>query len=383
MSWVTRAEAALDAGRVTSGTDQLLRGRRPMVLDAEGVKAVLAPLLASFFWAAAFFRELVAGSSLDPVGMVLRFLALGLTLRVILLGGTLLRRVSVFLAVDRYGLVLTPGGLIYRAPSHDIVVPKEDIVGITLHGTGQEDSASRGWLEVYVVTDPTQGRTHIALPPVFEDSPRLLAQRLTRWRGTLPEGRKITAKPADSASKVFDEAAKGILGEGTAVVHFGLGWVKTGPYALLLAGAVTVDALVRGEAAVWDAMEPWMAGGLFVAFLAIPARWLWITRREIVPRKGVAMVITPAEVIMRIPAGMLRARWKDLSKIGFDAKKKWSVLEGAHTLRLLVMTRNHAAPIRYEEPFLGIPVEVAQMVLDAYRTGRLPQSGAEASDEEE
>jgi len=383
-NWVKRAEAALDSNRASSETDQLLVGRRPVVLDAEGVKAVLSPLLASIVWAAAIFREMISGTSLDPLGMALRLLALGLTFRVVLLGAPLVGRISVFMSVSRYGLVLTPEGLFYRSPSRDLVIDRDDIVGVIEHGTWQDLPRGRRWSEVFVVTDPvTTGRTHVALPPVFDETPGRFAERLARWLGAPRPQRKVTAQPAEAASKLYDEAAAGTVPDGVAVIHHGIDWIKTGPYAPLLVGVVAIDSLLRAGPSVWEAVEPWMAGGLLLALLAIPARWLWTTRREVSPRRGVAMVITPAEVLMRIPEGMLRARWKDLASISADAKKKWSVLEGAHSLRLLVMTRNHASPIRYEEPFLGVPVEVARVLLDAYRTGRLPASDAPLTTDEE
>ena len=64
-------------------------------------------------------------------------------------------------------------------------------------------------------------------------------------------------------------------------------------------------------------------------------------------------------------------------RIRTDEKKQWSVLEGAHSLRRLVLTRANAPPIRYDEPYLGIPVEVAQVLLEAYRDGRLPRRAGE------
>ncbi|HBQ18277.1 MAG TPA: hypothetical protein DEF51_46500, partial [Myxococcales bacterium] len=140
-----------------------------------------------------------------------------------------------------------------------------------------------------------------------------------------------------------------------------------------LAGAVAVEALLRAGSGVWQAIEPWMGGLLVLALMAIPARWLWQTRREVKPRKGLALVMTPAEVLIRTRAGMLRVRWKDLAQVNLDAKKKWSVLEGAHRARQLVLLRATAPAIRYDEPYLGLPVEVAKLLLDAYRTGQLPR----------
>ncbi|MCA9610903.1 MAG: hypothetical protein KC619_35155 [Myxococcales bacterium] len=382
-SWVRRAEKALEARSTSADGDTLVEVRRPPLLDAEGTKAVLAPVLAAIVWAAAIFREMVAESSLDPVGMILRLVALGLTLRVFLLGGLVLARLKAWSNASRYGLVLTPEGLLYRTPTHDVAIPRDRIVGITERGHWGNRKAGRRWSEVYVVVDPALGRTHLALPPLFDETPGRLAERLMRWRGSPPETREIDAAPAALASRVYDQAAAGMADPGTAVIRHDLGWLKKAPYALLLVAMVAVDALGRGGTAVWDALEPWMAGGFFLVLLAVPARWFWMTRREVSPRKGLALVLTPAEVLIRTQRGILRARWKELLKVSIDGKTKWSVLEGAHEARQLVLTRAHAPAIRYDEPYLGIPVEVGKLLLDAYRSGWLPYAAEEARDEEE
>ncbi|MBX3270944.1 MAG: hypothetical protein KF729_11830 [Sandaracinaceae bacterium] len=386
-SWVRRAERALETGTAADGDTRVVVVRPPL-LDADGAKAVLAPVLAAIAWAAAVFREVVAESSLDPIGMLLRFVALGLTLRVILLGAVFAGRVRTWLTTSRHGLVLTSEGLLYRTPTHDVVVPRERVVGIAERGQWQTRKAGRRWSEVFVVVDPALGRTHVALPPVFDDTPGRLAERLMRWRGSAPEPREAEAEPASLASRVYDAAAAGLAEPGTTVVRHDLGWLKKGPYALLLVATVALDGLSRGGAAVWGALEPWMIAGLFLALLAVPGRWLWMTRREVSPRKGLAMVLTPAEVLIRTRQGILRARWKELVGVTVDAKTKWSVLEGAHEARQLVLTRKHAPAIRYDEPYLGLPVEVGKLLLDAYRSGWLPREEPAAppraaSDEEQ
>lgn len=375
-TWVDRAEAAL-AGRATGDDEvKVLRGRRPPLLDAEGIQAVLAPMMAALVWAAAVFREMVVGTSVDPVALGLRLLALGLTLRVLILGATMVRRLRVYASHARWGLALTPEGLLLRSPELDLAVPKESVVGVVERGRWQERSGGRRWSEVYVVVDPSLGRTHLVLPPVFDDTAGLLAERLMRWRGPMPEPVAPTAAPAPLASKLYDDAVARRTAEGVTVVRHGAAWIKQGPYALVLVAIAAIDSIARGGPAVWDAIDPWVGAGLVLAVLAIPARWLWMTRREVTPRRGVAMVLTPAECLIRTREGILRTRWKDLAKASVDSKKKWSILEAAHFERQLVLTRLHAPPIRYDEPFLGMPVEAAQILVDAYRRGVLPMGDA-------
>ena len=371
-TWVDRAEAAL-ADR-TPGDEEVrvLRGRRPPLLDAEGIQAVLAPMMAAVVWAAAVFREMVAGTSVDPLALGLRLLALGLTLRVLLLGATMARRLRIHLSHAGWGLALTPEGLLLRSPELDLAVPKESVIGVVERGRWQERSGGRRWSEVYVVIDPRLGRTHLVLPPVFEETAGLLAERLMRWRGPMPEPVAPTAAPAALASKLYDDAVANRAPEGVTVVRHGREWIQKGPYLLVLVAIAAIDSIARGGPRVWEAIDPLVGAGLVLAVLVIPARWLWMTRREVTPRRGVSMVLTPAECLIGTREGMLRTRWKDLAKVSVDSKKKWSVLEAAHHERQLVFTRLHAPPIRYDEPFLGMPVEAAQILVDAYRRGALP-----------
>ena len=381
-SWVRRAERLLDRKAAPGDDEARLLGQRPVLLDTETTKAAVAPVLAAITWSAAVFREMVSPTSLDPIGMVLRAVALGLTLRVLLLGGLLVRRLRVWMEAPRWGLALTPDGLLLRTPTHDVAIPREDVIAVVERDKWQERRAGRRWTEVFVVLNPELGRTHVALPPVFEDTPGLLTERLMRWRGAAPEPREIDREPAKLASRVYDRATQGLVEPGTTVLRHDRSWLKKAPYAVVIVGVVAVEAVFRAGSTVWEALEPWMIAGMFVALLAIPLRWVWMTRREVTPRKGLAMVLTPAELLIRTRQGILRSRYKDIAKVSLDAKTKWSVLEGAHSARQLVLPRRHAGTIRYDEPYLGYPVEVVKALIDAYRYGWLPAADRPADEEE-
>jgi hypothetical protein len=287
----------------------------------------------------------------------------------------------VWLNARRWGLVLRPEGMLLRTPETDVVLERDRIVGIAERGRWQERPGGRRWNEVYVAVDPTLGRTHVTLPPIFDATPGRLAERLMRWRG-VPRAPKEPrrAPPVELASKLWDEAAEGRPPPDVVAVRHGWQWLRRAPYAAILAGLAALDGLVRGGPRVWEAIDPLLGGGLVVAFLLIPLRWLWMNRRDIAPRKGLALVLTPGEVLMRTHAGILRTRWNELARVSVDQKRTWSVLEGAHQARQLVLTRAHAPPIRYDEPYLGLPAEVGQMLLEAYRSGVLPYD-ADAPDE--
>lgn len=330
-TWVSRAEEAL-GGRAPGAEDTVvLRGQRPVLLDAEGMRAAAAPLLAAVVWASAAFVEMRAGTSVDPIALGLRVVALGMTLRV-------------------------------------------QVLGVAERGRWQERASGRRYAEVYVVTDPESGRTHLALPPIFEDTPGRLAERLMRWRGGWEEREGYEHPPPhELASKVYDEAAEGRPMPGATAVRHGRGWIAKGPYIVVLIAAAAADGIARGGPAVWSAIDPAVGGGLFLVLVAVLARWLWMERRDIAPQKGLSMVLTPSELLIRTRGGMLRTRWRDLADASVASKRAWSVLEGMHEARQLVLSRRGEGPIRYDEPYLGLPVEVAQILVEAYRTGRVPR----------
>lgn len=371
-SWVERAERALGGGALHED-EVVLRGARPPFLDAEGIRAVASPLLCAVVWSAAVFREVLTGTSIDPIAFGLRIVALGLTLRVLLLGARMAERLVLWAQAKQYALVLTREGLLYRTPRVDVAIPREAVVGVLEQGRWRERGGVGRASPVYVVTDPETGRTHVTLPPIFDGSPGRLAERLMRWHGGWEEPEEApSAPPHELASQVYDEAAAGRAGPGVTAIRHDRSWMKKGPYVVVLIGVAAAEGILRGGPEVWNAIDPAIGGGLVVALALVVLRWFWMQRREIAPRKGLAMVLTPAELLIRTRSGMVRTRWADVVSASVTTKRTWSVLEGAHDARQLVISRRGAQPIRYDEPYLGAPVEVAQVLIDAYRAGRLP-----------
>ena len=106
---------------------------------------------------------------------------------------------------QRYKLALADDGLLLRTPEADFAVAKEDVLDVREHGAWGERSGRR-WADVYIVTRPSSGRTHLALPPVFTLTPGVLAERLMRWRGAIevPGSGAREPEPAALPSKIFD-----------------------------------------------------------------------------------------------------------------------------------------------------------------------------------
>jgi len=77
-SWVGRARKAIALGR-DIGEVELVETNPPPLADVAFELSAIA--LAGVAWAGAAFREIVAGQPLDPIALLLRALAFGLTLR--------------------------------------------------------------------------------------------------------------------------------------------------------------------------------------------------------------------------------------------------------------------------------------------------------------
>jgi hypothetical protein len=370
--WIVAAEAKL-AGKPCGRDDlEVIRATRPPVIDAETLAALGSILLTAIVWAAAVFREQVSQAAFDPLALLLRLLALGFTVRALLLGAGMARRLSLVASAQRQAIVLAPEGLLYRSADADIVMPIEDIIAIVERGDWR-GRAGRRSNDVYVVTGPGAGRAHVALPPIFEATPGVLAERLMRWRGLVEGMDAPRPEPTQLASKLYDEVAAGARPPGIAVIRHGRGWLVRGPYASVLLGIAVLIGFARLPAGTLSLIGPTVPIAIGVCLALVPALWVWLVRREIRPRKGLALVLTPAEALMRARAGIVRVAWKTIGRLSVQVKPSWSLLEGSHGTRTLLVQRRDAPDVRYDEAFLGVPAEVALALCDAYRRGVLPR----------
>lgn len=362
-----------------SGAWEVLEGVFPPVLEGDGVRGLLAPVVAAVAWVGASFREMVAGTAIDPLALLMRLLAVGLTTRALILGYRLAKRMIVASRASRARLVLAPEGLALHDGSRTITFDRAAITSIVEAGMWQTRRTSgRRWADVLVVGS-ARDQLYLAIPPLFEHSPGVLAEKLMRWLGPAPyDEERSFPDPAPLASKVYDDAARGITGLGTLVVPHGEGWARRGPYATILLAIVMIEGLARLEVELPADLLAFAIGAVLVA-LVFPLGWWLMTRREISVRKGIALVLTPAELLLRTRAGVHRARWGKLQRVSIDSKRAFSVLDGIHETKTLVLKRKDDEPIRYDEAFLGLPAEVAQALLDGYRTGQLPKDRASAS----
>lgn len=350
----------------------MLLGERPRVLDAEGLRTLVAPALAAFFWAGAVFREGVIGQPLDPLALLLRLLALALTVRTLLLGRVLVGRLLVSARRREYALALADEGLLLRTPASDFAVAREDIIDVVEHGQWGERSGRR-WADVYVVTRPQAGRLHLAIPPVLGGTPGMLAERLMRWRARAPQPdaqpTRRDAEPEALASKLWEDLAAGARPPDVAVVPHGAGWLRRGPYATILLGVVVLEGFLRlppETRAALGALGPLV---IALCLAVVPATWFVLTRRELAAQRGISLAFTPAELLTRTRAGVQRVRWSQVTRLEVTSRHVWSILHGAQRARTLLVHRKEEDALAFSEAFLGVPAEVALALGDAYRKG--------------
>jgi hypothetical protein len=338
LHWIDEAEAAL-RGESREGV-QHLAGQRPPVLDPTGVYAVVTPFLAAFMWAAAVFRETTQQAPLDGVALLLRLMAIALSVRALLSLRLLWRRLRVWAESARYHLALTERGLLYRSPDGDLALPLEDVIAVREHGDWRRRGGRR-WSPVYVVTRPESGRLHVALPPVFCGTPGILAEKLMRWRGPVPAPETPLYPPApELPSKLYDAVAAGARPAHVAVVEHGRGWLRRGPYATVLLGLAILDGFLRLDAEARAAIGITAPLVLVFTLGVVPVAWILINRHDMAPQKGLALILTPAELLLRTRAGVHRVALKNLSRTEIVSRNAWSIMQGHHESRAVVLTRS-------------------------------------------
>jgi len=372
-NWIRDAEAALTTRQLApeSTTDiDIVDTHSPALLDANGARALLSPFFAGFMWAAVVFRETQSHSSLDPLALLLRVLALAMTLRAL---GVLWRfgqRLKLLLQWKRYGLVVTDQGLLFRAPDRDVVVQRADVLDVReQHAVAGSPRSAGGAAEVYLVTHPSTGRTHVTLPPVFAASPRALAERLMRWRGLGGEGTPLPSEsPEPLPSKLWDRSGAGEVLTGVVAIRHGSGWMKRGPYASMLLGLAVLDGFLRLPTQAAQSINPLPALLLAAALVIVPAAWFLFTRGTLRDRKGLALVLSPQDLLSRGRGGIIRAPWSSVTRVEILARSSWSLFLGGYTSRTLIVHRKRGdADVQVADTFLATPVDVVAALCDAYR----------------
>lgn len=347
--WIERAEAAL--GGHDDPNIEVLAGAPPPLLDATGRRALLSPLLAGFLWSAAVFVEQLRGP-LDSLSLLLRLLALAITLRSALLALTWLRRARIYAQHRRYALAISDEGLLLRTPRTDVALVRDDIVEIcaqTVLARGREGS---GWADVYIVTKPQSGRTFACLPPVFSRNSELLAEQLGQWRGDVS-----VAPDSEPAS--------------TTEIDRKRGFPRRGPIATVLLGLVLLESYLRLPEAARSYATGWVAAVVVTCTVLIPAAWLLAERVRLGPGRAPLLSISASHVSLATRRGARRMTWSQATKIEVRIRGSWSLMQGAHDVRALSVGAFDASAVQFGEEQLALPIDVARALCDAYRNGTI------------
>lgn len=369
--WVERAEAALRS-KVSSDEIEVLLGHAPPLFDAVVVSALTSAAISGACIAFLMHRDAGSAGSLDPIALFLIVVALVLAVRTLLLGNEIASRFSVASSRKDYALAIAPEGILYRSTAGDVAIPREDVLDVVEPGDWRGRAGKR-YSNVYIVTRPSVGRVYIAVPPVFDATAGAFAERLMRWRGPIESATTDEAPPDEVLrSRLFDEVAGGARPPGVVVIRHGLSWLRKGPFATVLVGVAVLLAYARLPALVREQLGASTPGLVVACLMVVPFLWAILIRREIRPRKGIALVFTKDALLMRTRSGVLGVHFRDVVRASVETKSSWSLLEGYHGSKRLVLARKTGGDIRYEEAYLGVPAEVAQSLVDAYRKRRIP-----------
>jgi hypothetical protein len=360
---------ALD-GRSVHGVD-VVTGTRPTLLDAEAVRCATAPFLAAFMVAAAMLRAEINPDAFDLMALLLRAAAFAFTLRALILIGRLIHRTSKDLSATRHRLAFGAEGLVYLSPGGERSVRREDVLGIRVAEARGSRFLPEPRRRLFVITHPRSSTTHLELPPYFAATPDILAARLERAfglsEGSPPRKADLPAPPGQAEER-YARAAKGERLEGHIAIAEGSQYLLRGPYAVLLGDVFALDALrVAGPE-----LRPALVMPVLVACalgVAVPLLWVLYMKRRSAARLGIAMLLTPEELLVRGRHGVVSVPWGQLERAEVVLRELWSPFVGTYTVRTLVIESSDGATIPFDGAFLGVAPEVVSGLCDAYAAG--------------
>jgi hypothetical protein len=363
--WVAALrEAARGGGR--AGVEVLRVEAGP---DGGSVRALVSLLMAGLLVAAAILRARVAaGAGFDLLGSLLRTAAVAFGVRALL---HLLLAVRGALRRARRGgrvLCLGEAGLYERTAAGERWLSRADALAVVVR-----ESAGR-WLgqerPVFVVAHPGRDVRYLELDARYAGSPEVLGARLERWLAAPIGGDPVHPPPREEpVEERYARAARGQLAPGDVVVAEGGSYRLRAPFAGLLGVVFALDALAHAGA-LRARIVPVVLLSCVLA-IALVAGWLvWMSRRT-KSRLGIAMLLTPEELIVRGPGGALGIPWGQLAQPTVNTRLGWSPFFGSFAARSLALGDAHGTQLSFDAGFLGVPPEVLAALIEAYRAGRV------------
>ncbi|MEM9188372.1 MAG: hypothetical protein AAGF12_04320 [Myxococcota bacterium] len=306
-------------------------------------------------------REAGVGTPLDPAALLLRVLGLGLAVRAVSLVVLAVPWLRLASGAQRFRLTLTEEEIVLNDGERKETGQLQDLLTVVEEGDWQRRPAGRRNTFVYALLAGTRAQPYLTIPPVFADTPGSIAERLMRSGQPAP----FPATEEELPSRTYQRATRGDLDPHTIAVRHGRGWLRRGPYASSLLLIALIDGFARSGVAILDAP---VLVVVVLGLLLIPLGWIFLTLRAMRSRQGLAMVLTPRYLLLRSRGGVIATEWDEIKKVRVAERMSWSILGGLEAARTLVIERSaRDSDIRYQDAYLGLPIEAAKGLLESYR----------------
>ncbi len=357
-SFPEAARRALDGASVDGVI--VHRGRRRGDLGADLSRPLLTVLAAFVLWSMVFLRASMGAGFLDPFALLLRVVALGATIRAFFTLRLAVRTVEDFRAAPRHALALADEGLVVRGRRGERVLPRSRVLGV--------HAAARGGAPTILLV-PERGEALLTLPSGLADPHGRLAEAIDAWLGERPPAATPALPPPGRlASDLYDRAARSELDAGVACIPRGRGWLRQGPYGALLVAVALGERLARLPEGLSLGALGFAALGLC---LVLPLAWLVPGLRRARAAKGLAAVLTPEELLVRLPGGGVRAPGRKVTALEIGRRTLWSALGGYEKTRTLYVEKEHGDTLALPDSTLGADPEAVAALIELYREGRI------------
>ncbi|HEX5661297.1 MAG TPA: hypothetical protein VFX59_29110 [Polyangiales bacterium] len=337
------------------------RGSPPGLLAGDAVQAMVSVMMAGLVIAATVLRSRLAHAGFDLILLLLRTASVAMVLRALIALWRWLARIGRDSRAHTYSLAWSDEELRYGTRT----MRRDDVIGIVL----PEQIAQRGAVSLqplYVVGRPPE---FWELPHYF--NAELLAARLKRWRGTPAATPPDFTPPSEGPEQRYTRAAHGQLRVGEVAVPEGTGYRLRAPYGVVLALVFVIDAVLHAG----PRLLPAASAAALLAPASIGLWFLWMQRRRKV-RLGMAMLLTPEELLVRGPHGAVSLPWTQLQSVEVATRQAWSPFVGRYLVRSLWFQALDGTTMQFDGAFLGWPPEVIAAQAEGYRTGTLASQGS-------
>lgn len=371
-SWVAPLREAV-AGASRPGVE-VARGSAPGLLAADTSYALTSALFTALIIAATLFRAQVGQPELDLIAVLLRTASLAFAVRTTFAVGATVQRILRDRSAAEHALAWSSEGLFHRTPREEHWVARGDVLGLATPEQPARRTRDDSLRPLFVVLRPTGQPAYWELPPYFASSASILLARLERWLG--PRGRGDDPPvPTEAAEQRYLRAARGTPSPGDVVVPEGFGYRRRAPFGTLLALVFVADA-VHSAGPYRERLIPAAGAAALLACSALVLWFAWMRRRR-AARLGIALLLTPEELLVRGRHGVVSVPWTQLTRSEVRARLAWSPFIGAYTVRVLWFSAADGSETPFDGAFVGVPPEVVASLAEAYREGRV----GDASDE--